>query len=248
MPRLLAIFCLLAALLAGTAAHAQTAAQAQQLRSALVLPSDAKLSFLDSHGKPISYDDFMREMRAPGTSFSKDVDTHSAAVLRINPAHEAPATSTLSLKIKPGDALPVFDLSTTQGQRVTNADFAGHYTLLSFYFAECIPCIAEVPTLNALAKQHNDFKLLTVTYEPRDAALAFAKQRKLQVPGLVDAQSWIDALGVSTYPALLLIDPQGHLAAATISTTLAKHGVPTTGEIAQWVNRHRAGVVNTSQN
>lgn len=241
MPRPPTASCLFAGLLACTAAQAQTTAQALQLRSALVLPGDAKLSFLDSSGKPIGYDEFMRQARAPGASFSKDVSAN-LAVLRINSAHQVPTSNTLSLKIKPGDALPAFDLRTAQGQRITNAAFAGHYTLLSFYFADCIPCIAEVPALNALAKQRMDFKLLTVTYESRDTALAFAKQRKLQVRSLVDAQAWIDSLGVSTYPALLLIDPQGHLAAATVSTALATpatHGIPTTAEIAQWVDQHR---------
>lgn len=241
MPRLAAITCLLASLFVGAAAHAQTAAQKQHLISALMLPGNANISFLDSSGKPIGYDDFMRQVRTPGVSFDKSVSPQSDVVLRINSAHQAPAPNTLSLKLKPGDALPAFDLRTAQGQRMTNADFKGHYTLLSFYFAECIPCIAEVPTLNALAKQHKDFKLLTVTYEPRDAALAFAKQRNLRVPSLVAAQSWIDALGVSTYPALLLIDPQGRLAAATVSTALATKAddIPTPGEITQWVNRHR---------
>lgn len=241
MPRLPVASCLFASLLACTAVQAQTTTQTQQLRSALVLPSDAKLSFLDSSGKPIGYNEFMRQARAPGASFSKDVSAH-LAVLRINPAHQAPAPNTLSLKIKPGDALPAFDLRTTQGQRVTNADLTGHYTLLSFYFTDCIPCIAEVPTLNALAKQHTDFKLLTVTYESRDAAQAFAKQRGLHVSSLADAQTWIDALGVSTYPALLLVNPHGRLAAATVSTALATpatHGIPTSAEITQWVDRHR---------
>lgn len=242
MSRLPAIAYLLAGLIVGTAACAQTAAQKQQLISAMVLPSNAKISFLDSSGQPISYDDFMRQVHAPGASFSKDVNAQSDVVLRINSAHQAPASNALSLKLKPGDALPAFDLRTTQGQRVTSADFKGHYTLLSFYFAECTPCIAEVPTLNALAMQHKDFKLLAATYDPRDTALAFAKQRNLRVPSLVGAQSWIDSLGVATYPALLLIDPQGRLAAATVSTALttkADRGIPTPGEITQWVDQHR---------
>ncbi|MFK2877779.1 TlpA family protein disulfide reductase [Rhodanobacter hydrolyticus] len=242
MSRPPATICLLASLFVGTTAYAQTAAQKQQLISALVLPSDAKINLLDSSGKPISYDDFMRQARAPGASFSKSVNAQSEVVLRINSAHQAPAPNTLSLKLKPSEALPAFDLRTAQGQRVTNADFKGHYTLLSFYFADCIPCIAEVPTLNALAKQHKDFKLLTVTYESRDTALTFAKQRKLQVSSLVDAQAWIDALGISTYPALLLIDPQGHLVAATVSTALAtqaNHDIPTANEITRWVNQYR---------
>lgn len=208
----------------------------------MVLPSNANINFLDSTGKPISYDDFMRQVRTPGVSFAKDVSPRSDVVLRINSAHQVPAPNTLPLKLKPGDALPAFDLRTTQSRRVTNEDFKGHYTLLSFYFADCIPCIAEVPALNALVKQHNDFKLLAVTYESRDTALEFAKQRNLQVPSLVGARAWIDALGISTYPALLLIDPQGHLAAATISTALAtktSHDVPTASEIKQWVNQHR---------
>lgn len=242
MLRLTVAACLSAVLLACTTAHAQTDTQMQKLRYRLGLPGDAKLSLLDSKGKPISYDDFMRQVRTHGSSITRNPATHST-VLSINSASQIATLDTLSLKIKPGDALPAFDLRTTQGQRVTNADLAGHYTLLSFYFADCSPCIAEVPTLNALAKQHTDFKLLTVTYDSRNAAQVFAKQRGLHAPSLAGAKTWIDALGVSTYPALLLVDPQGRLAAATVSTALATpatHGIPTTTEISQWVDRHRA--------
>lgn len=237
MSRLPAASLLLACLLFGSAAHAQSAAQKRQLLANLALPADAKLSLLDSQGKPIGYDEFMRQATVPGTSFSKDV-AGQVATLRINTGKFVVADDQ-TLKIKPGEALPAFALRTAQGLRISNADFAGHYTVLSFYFAECVPCIAEVPALNALAREHKDIRLLSVTFDSRETALAFANKRGLKIPSLVDAQDWIDALGIKTYPTLMLVDPHGRLAAATISSSLAKNHAPTANDFARWIAQHR---------
>ena len=235
----------LVSLVAITTAHAQTAEQSQKLISELALPSNSKITYLDSNGKAIDYNEFMRQVRQPGHSFAttKDFDSHTAT-LRINPDNaSAPAIAPL-LKIKPGDELPAFSLRDTQGRHLTNASLTGHYTLLTFYFADCPPCIAEVPSLNALEKQHKDFELLGATFETRAAAVAFGKQRGLKVPSLTDAKQWINRLGVSTYPTLLLIDPHGRMVAGVLSTTLVKAtdkaAAPSAAEIVQWVEKHRA--------
>ncbi len=245
MPRMKLLACLLIGLLTGNAAYAQTAEQAQQLITGLGLPSNPKITFVDGSGKAVDYDEFMRQVNQPGHSFSaeKDFNAHTAT-LRIKVASTPPAASSTTLKIKAGDALPAFSLHDAHGHRLTNAALTGHYTLLSFYFADCPPCIAEVPTLNALAKQPKDFKVLAATYETQDVALAFAKQHRLEVPSLTGAQQWIDTIGISTYPTLLLIDPQGRLVAEVLSTALVtpqdKDHVPSAAEITRWVEKHRA--------
>lgn len=238
MPRLAALAGLAFLALAGPALG-RTSPQAH-LIGALALPADTRLTFLDARGAPIGYDEFMAKVEAGKASFSirKDLAAHTAT-LRIKPAAAAEPQRP-RLRVEAGQALPPFALETARGRHLTNASLAGHYTLLSFYFADCLPCIAEVPELNALAQQRADLELLPVTYEPRDVATAFARQRGLRLDSLVDAQAWIDALGVQTYPTLVLVDPRGRLVAATFSTSLGAPGSPRAADIARWVDQHRA--------
>lgn len=232
---------IVASLLLAPAQAQQRNADEQKLIEALHLDPDVKLSYLDSDGKPIPPEAFISRM-SQGQSFGihKNLAAKTAA-LQLDGAGQKPKAFPLRLAIQTGATLPAFALESIHGRHLTNADLIGHYTLLSFYFADCLPCIAEVPTLNAFARQHQDLGVLAVTYEPRDAATRFAAQHRLQPDSLFDAQAWIDALGVETYPTLLLIGPDGHLVAATISTTLAHQGTPTAADIARWVERYRKG-------
>jgi len=239
MTRLGAAAFLFALALAG-ASHAQTASETQALISALALPADTKISFVDIDGSPIGYDEFMHKANVDKLSFNvgKNLTAHTAT-LRLTAARKAARPADPALKIRPGEPLPTFALDTAQGRHLTNASLAGHYTLLSFYFADCVPCIAEVPALNTLAQQRAGLQVIPVTFESRETARAFAKQRKLRLDSLVDAQAWIDALGVQTYPTLVLVDPNGLVAAAAVSTSLAQHGSPTADDIGRWIDRHR---------
>lgn len=239
MTRSIILACLLAITALG-ATQAQTARPPSELVSALALPADTKLNFFDTNGSAISYREFMQKAKDDKLSFSidKDMDAHTAT-LRLGSAKKPAKPSQPTLKIHLGQALPTFALDTAQGRHLTDAALTGHYTLLSFYFADCLPCIAEVPALNALAQRHDGLEVLPVTYEPGETARAFARQRKLQLDSLIGAQAWIDAIGVDAYPTLILVDPQGHMAAAAISTSLAKHGSPTADDIGRWVGRNR---------
>lgn len=240
MTRSIILACLFAITAFGMA-HAQTASAPPELVSALALPADTKLSFLDTDGSTIGYREFMQKAKDDKLSFSidKDVDAHTAT-LRLGSASKPASASQPTLKIHPGQTLPSFALDTAQGRHLTEAALSGHYTLLSFYFADCLPCIAEVPALNALAQRRDDLEVLPVTYEPGETARTFAGQRKLQLDSLIDAQAWIDVIGVDTYPTLVLVDPHGRMAAAVISTSLAKHGSPTADDIGHWIDQHRA--------
>lgn len=241
-------FCaLLATGLLGAAVHAQQhSADEQGFAEALHLGANVKLNYLDSNGKSISFAEFTKQM-GQGISFKINKQPEAnLAVLQLNKAGDKPPSLSLKLKVKPGEALPAFSLDSTHGRRITNADLAGRYTLLSFYFADCLPCIAEVPALNAFASPHKDINVLAVTYEDRDTATRFAAQRGLQWNSIIDAQNWIDTLGLSSYPTLLLVDPRGHLAAATISTTLARKDTPSAEDIARWVHQHRTSVIDAA--
>jgi len=112
-------------------------------------------------------------------------------------------------------ALPALDagMKTLDGQAFSDAGLRGHRTLLSLFFSECVPCIAEVPALNAFAKAHPEVPVYAMTFDDAATAREFVGKRGLEVPVVADAQDYLDRMHVDTYPMLLLVDAQGKIAA-----------------------------------
>ncbi|MFN3388255.1 MAG: TlpA family protein disulfide reductase, partial [Allosphingosinicella sp.] len=100
------------------------------------------------------------------------------------------------------------------GEPARLADFRGKPVLLNLWATWCAPCIAEMPTLDALAAREGDrLEVLTVSQdlEGRETVEAFFKER-----GYRNLETWLDprmelmtALRVSTLPTTILYDAQG---------------------------------------
>ena len=80
-----------------------------------------------------------------------------------------------------------------------------------------MPCIREIPALNALARESNGLRVVSVTFEPRDVALQFSKARGLETSIVPDSQAFIDEIGIKVYPTLVLVSPEGRLMGARSS-------------------------------
>jgi peroxiredoxin len=114
-------------------------------------------------------------------------------------------------KLRAGDALPEFHLARLEGTAVDNKILEGRYTLVSFYFAECGPCIKEVPKLNALAQRRKDVNLLAITFDGEKASKEFVAKHGLTWPIIADAGKLTKEIGVKAYPTMALFDPKGKL-------------------------------------
>jgi peroxiredoxin len=145
-----------------------------------------------------------------------------------------------------GDAFPPFELPSLQGGVERLGNFQGRYTLISFFFADCAPCNAEVPTLNAYAGAHNDMNFVAITFDDAATARGFVSSRGLSWNVLYHGQALTDTLGVSIYPTLMLIDPSGHVAGAAVGMTMgddpAKRLADLDSWIAQWKHASSAAV------
>lgn len=53
-------------------------------------------------------------------------------------------------------AIPDFELEYARGGLCTRNDFLGKTTVLNFWSASCIPCVAEIPALNSLVSAFED--------------------------------------------------------------------------------------------
>ena len=130
-----------------------------------------------------------------------------------NGPRQAPPTGRLD-RSRAGSPAPATPFEDPEGQPVTLADFRGRPLLLNLWATWCGPCIAEMPTLDALAAREGErLKVLTVSqdHDGRDKVEAFfAKQ------GYRNLETWLDpelelmtGLKVDTLPTTILYDSNG---------------------------------------
>ena len=100
------------------------------------------------------------------------------------------------------------------GEAVTLADFVGEPVLLNLWATWCAPCVAEMPTLDALAARQNKVQVLAVSQDvagQETRIAAFFQERKLgsleayQDPNL----ALMEQLRVDTLPTTILFDRNG---------------------------------------
>lgn len=77
-----------------------------------------------------------------------------------------------------------FTLATLDGKRFVQASKITGPLLVNFWGRDCPPCVAELPRLQAFARNNPNWTVLLVTTDaPADAA-AFLEQRKINIPSL----------------------------------------------------------------
>jgi peroxiredoxin len=237
LPRLAA-----GALLAVSLAHsvladpqpAPTSPAMQEVLKRMHAEKYTSLTLLDEQGQPMDPDAFAQELKS-GHSMSMKKKPVSGSdpdiTIRLVSKEEAVKAMNLPPKLKEGDAFPPFQLARLDGTRIDNSALAGRYTLVSFYFATCAPCIKEVPELNALAKRRSDLNVVAVTFDSSEESQHFVSEHHFDWPVVPKARDLINAVGVKGYPTLMLLDPQGRVVAFTVG------GRSDGGTIDAWVDR-----------
>ena len=172
-----------------------------------------KITFLDMDGKAVTEEQFMALPGSFNIEKHKNADGTVDMVLRRNDPNEKPKLAAAPVALKVGDTLPAFALKGLDGQVVNSKSLRGRYSVLSFYFAECGPCIHEVPQLNALAKAHPEMGFLALTFDSKGDAKAFVRERKLEWPVAAEADIYIKTLKVKSYPLLLVVGPDAKVVA-----------------------------------
>lgn len=197
--------------------------------------ADKTVTYRDDKGQSISEAAFLDGVKAGRTfGYTRNNATQStaftlnAAKVSSNAPNEGAAalehTLNVDYKVKPGQVLPAFHLATVGGGSVDNAALRGKPALINFFFADCVGCIAETPALNAYAKAHPEVRVLAVTFDKASDAADYVKQQQFAWPVAYGGQSWLDTLGVSTYPALALVGADGRLLDIRISGAIQSGG------------------------
>jgi peroxiredoxin len=113
---------------------------------------------------------------------------------------------------------PAFSFDTFDGEPVTSADLRGRVVVLAFWATWCPPCRQELPELQKVYEQYAGNSKVTFYAvggpwgdDTAEKESAFAKQTKLNLPLAFDSRGTARALGVSTYPALIILDAAGRI-------------------------------------
>ena len=125
--------------------------------------------------------------------------------------------------------VPGLDLADLDGKRWTLSALAGRVVLLNFWATWCEPCRIEMPSLDALAKEHGDLVILAVNYkESAEVVRAFLKRMPYKATILLDADG--DAATEWTpriFPSTVLIGRTGRPSATVLGdldwTSAAAH-------------------------
>ena len=99
------------------------------------------------------------------------------------------------------------------GEPASIADFAGKPVLVNLWATWCAPCVAEMPTLDALAAREQGIEVLAVSQDlnGEEKVDAFFEKRNFRMlEPYLDAELTLMArLGISTLPTTILYDAEG---------------------------------------
>jgi thiol-disulfide isomerase/thioredoxin len=114
--------------------------------------------------------------------------------------------------------VPGLDLADLDGKHWTLPTLAGRVVLLNFWATWCEPCRLEMPSLDALARQHADLVLLAVNYkESAETIRGFLQRMPYKATILLDADG--DAATEWTpriFPSTVLIGRNGRPSATVL--------------------------------
>lgn len=206
-----------------------------KFREGMAIDVSYAVSYENEGGTSIPFEEFINAASS-GRSFSKTVRPEdSTASFSINPISLDKKLSTGTprhgLKVPLASLMPAISEIDLDG-KVHSIGDGTNYTLLSFFFSDCVPCIQEVPELNELARLRPGLNILAITFDSKSEASAFVGKFGLNVPVIAGAQEYIDSLGVRVYPTLILVSPDGRLVATNSSRETSGGSTP----IGDWLN------------
>lgn len=104
-----------------------------------------------------------------------------------------------------------FTLEDTEGKQISLSDFRGKTVVLSFWATWCLPCQAEMPTIQKVYEQHKDDVVVLAVDDENEATVKnFLKVNHYGFTALVDSdRTLFKNYAVHFIPTVLVINAEG---------------------------------------
>ncbi|MGB9609694.1 MAG: TlpA family protein disulfide reductase [Bryobacteraceae bacterium] len=114
-----------------------------------------------------------------------------------------------------GDRAPAFTVVTDDGRQISPSDFGGKVLVLNFWATWCPPCVDEMPSLDAMARQlrPKGVVVLGISVDRNAAAYErFLRQMRVSFLTARDPEAKISSsYGTFKYPETYVIDSRGRV-------------------------------------
>ena len=126
-----------------------------------------------------------------------------------------------------GEPFPDFNLTTLNGDIITNEDTKGKILLVNFWFTRCRPCIMEMPEMNEMVEEFKDEEVLFIapTFDDTEMVTGFLSKRSFSYEIIPDVKDFCLKMNVRSYPTHFVINAEGMIekvvigySSATVST------------------------------
>ncbi len=105
-----------------------------------------------------------------------------------------------------------YSLRDLEGSDVKRRIGDGRITFLSFWATWCAPCIAELPSIQALYQDYGDaVDFVLVTYENPEVVQRFLSKKGIQLPVFHPLTEVPEVLQSSSLPTNYIIDAEGNI-------------------------------------
>ena len=112
-----------------------------------------------------------------------------------------------------GKPLPKFSLTTTKGQKITNASLKGKVVLLDFWATWCVPCRQASPKIQELHEKYGSKGLYVLGADTgefgKGTAAPYAKKHKYTYNFAEQSDKLAAGLGIQPIPVFVLVDKKG---------------------------------------
>ncbi len=110
--------------------------------------------------------------------------------------------------VRLGETIPEFELPALDGGRISSRSYLGSPVVLNFWATWCKPCVKEIPTLNAIARE-NAAQVVTIAIdeEGESAVRPFVERHGVSYTVLLGDKEIFQRFGGWAIPYTLVLDP-----------------------------------------
>ena len=114
-----------------------------------------------------------------------------------------------------GQMAPQIHVTSTSGQRITNANYGGYVLLVQFFATWCSPCRESIPTIVKLNKKYGKqgFQVLGFSIDDGGDRIvkAFIAEKRINYPVALADDDLQAVFGVRSVPTLFLVNRKGQV-------------------------------------